>query len=226
MIYKCKQNTDGGLKSFLVLNNNSVIATASQIQSSLQQVGLTVEILDSGNKYVMYGDRNENATHNNLNGKNLFSLSLEELSELTKVHIYDKMGSEIGSVKSCTKEKVGLAENYHLLSIGNINYFMYEIDKTFKGKFYFVYLNDKPIAAMHLMKAAVNYLHNYDLYLIDDNYFDVALLFLTYIDNRKYMMNWFLGETQIDIDVGIAVQAKSIKEKYDKDFLEKATYKE
>lgn len=36
----------------------------------------------------------------------------------------------------------------------------------------------------------------------------MAVLFLSYIDNRNYLMDWNFAEATVDIDVGISVQSK------------------
>lgn len=221
MIIKAEQISNEGKKSHIFTNekSNEPIAETLTFQNSLQRVGLTIRF-SNGNDYILFGDIAENAQGLH-NPNNLFSATdLNALSERSKVSLFDARNVKLGEIKPIVEGKVGLSVEYKVFDFRNEKFYLYEIEKTLKGKFFFIYLNDNEVvAAVHMKKVSVNHYHNYEIYIKDTKYLDMAVLFLTYMDNRNYLMDWNFGTATVDIDAGIAIQSKKIREKYNPDFI-------
>lgn len=117
MIISVEQISNEGKKGhiFIDKSNSQKIAETATFQNSLQWVGLTVRFF-TGNGYILYGDVSENSATAQTPANFINRLDLNELSERSKVLLYDNSNNKLGEIKPVVEGNVGLSVEYKIFN--------------------------------------------------------------------------------------------------------------
>lgn len=222
MILKFKQTDRENHHEFIVVDNNGKTFCKGITQTNAYKIASTAVFKNE--RFSLYGDFHRNIKEEPMVEKSEMKgfYTENEYMNANRASFLDEHNSVIGKIKRKRVEtKVLWAEKY-VFSFYEANYSGYYIAKPLQGLYYFIVdENMKTVAAIKQNAHAVNYYFGYKIYVENEYFAKMAVLFLIYADNHKYGGKWTYSGINITGETTLVAQPKEVKERFDSAFIKR-----
>lgn len=222
MILNFKQTNRETNHEFVVIDDKDKMFCKGITQTNAFTIASTVVF--NNEKLSIYGDFHQNIKDQPMTERSEFKsfYTENEYMNANRASFLDSQNSVIGQIKRRRVEtKVLWAEKY-VFNFNGANYSGYYVAKPLKGLYYFIVdENMNTVAAIKQNVYAINYYFGYKIYVENEYFAKMAILFLIYADNHKYGGKWTYSGINIKGETTLVAQPKEVKDRYNSDFIKK-----